>query len=381
MKGKRVANVSDFYDVQADHSRVKSELVARYLPAWANKVGRYEEDLYYLDLFSGRGIYRDSNRSTPLLILDQIEKYPWLAEKLHIHFYEGNPEYRSVLKEVVQQHPVFSKLVREPKFEDIMIDANFAAKIAGQIYPCTYSFIDPFGFKDISIELIDVISRQWGSDSIFNLSISGLVRNIRNTANQATVERFFGRDSYSMIMRTLNETENVGVLSQVIFGEIENALKSKRDYRVLKICTQFDTTAGENYYLVFLSKHELGFKIMRDMMIKRSAKDGDNLPRYIIETAPSTEKEQYELSLPEQGKLLIDLSKKLHRDFVDQKLTMENLFVECLKLSYPYQDAHIRKAISVLRKQGLVEILDTSGRISSSNIRNADTVVFQYKKR
>jgi three-Cys-motif partner protein len=64
---------NDFFAERKEQSRIKIEIVNKYFAAWWKillpSVESRGEKLGYIDLFSGPGLYKDGNKSTPILLL------------------------------------------------------------------------------------------------------------------------------------------------------------------------------------------------------------------------------------------------------------------------------------------------------------------------
>ncbi len=363
-----MSKTEDYYDKCNEHKRVKSEIASAYLFPWANIIGPHAKDIYYLDLFSGRGKFLDGSAATPLLILDQIQassgQIPWILEKLHVSFYEGNRKYFDVLESTLKSHPVYSRLRHQPIIELKNIDSNFIGEVLRDIKLGTYSFIDPFGYN-ISLDLIDAVSSNWGCDCLFYLSISGLVRNIQEPEKEGSVKKFFGEDGFKRLIETIEKSPDSDSLSSMILSEIKESLKIRRkNYRVMKYCIEFDKKRRESHYLMFISKNELGIKIMRDIMLKRATTDNQGFPFLGLSPKMKLEESQTELSLGFPSDILETFSKKLSSDFNGKEMSLEVLLETCLEREYPLSDAHLRKIIGFLEQKGKVGVsrFDSNGR-------------------
>src|SRR5271165_4458933 len=63
-----------FFDESTEQSRIKATIVRDYFWAWAkvilSTVAKRGGRIAYIDLFAGRGRYKDGTKSTPLLVLE-----------------------------------------------------------------------------------------------------------------------------------------------------------------------------------------------------------------------------------------------------------------------------------------------------------------------
>lgn len=372
-----------YYEKCSDHKRVKSEIVSSYLIPWVKIVGEHSKGLHYLDMFSGRAIFEDGSPATPLMILDEIEKalieIPWILEKLRLSFYEGDAKNFDILNRVLRSNHTFDKLKNEPCIESKKINKEFISKISNQIEPGTFTFIDPFGYKDITLDLIDRVTKEWGCDCLFYLSISGLVRNFERIEQEENLRHFFGGDEFEALKKRIEGGKASGSRGEIILTGIEQILAEKRKYYTVKYCVEFDKNRKKSHYLMFLSKNKRGFGIMRDIMIARGIKDRYGLPQLLFSPKLDLEQNQLEFNLGIETGNLKYYSGRLLADFGGLRMQFPVLARECLNKGYLLQDAHIRIVLTQLEKKGKIKIkrLDKNGKIRSDNkITKYDIVYF-----
>lgn len=365
-----MAKSERYYDECSEHKRVKSVIVSRYLKPWAKIVGPYANKINYLDLFSGRGKFKDKEETpaTPLLIFDAIQEasleIPWILEKLQVSFYEGRKDYFEVLEKSLKEHSIYEKLEHRPIIEKKKIDANFIFNVASKVNGPLYSFIDPFGYKGYSLEVIDNVTKDWAWDCLFYLSIAGLVRNIQIPEQEQNLRVFFGDKGYNKLRQRIEERRAISPFSELIFTDIEQILRERRKYFMAPYCVEFDDKKRPSHFLVFLSKHERGFKIMRDMMIARGFKDSYGLPLLMFSPKSMQEKAQLELALNIEAGSLNRYSKRLLRDFSGIRISFPDFSATCVQKGYLLQDAHLKIVLTYLEKIEKVKIerLDKLGR-------------------
>src|SRR5438093_921507 len=68
----------DFFKVQTEESRVKTDIVEHFFVGWARIIGNYQKkrgrviSLAYADLFAGRGVYEDGGEGTAVRVARQV---------------------------------------------------------------------------------------------------------------------------------------------------------------------------------------------------------------------------------------------------------------------------------------------------------------------
>ena len=91
-----------FFEESQEQSKVKAELVAKYLWAWAKVImpsaKNGDNRIAYIDLFAGPGRYRDGTKSTPLLVLERAIMDPDMRDMLVTIFSDADPTNTQSLK-------------------------------------------------------------------------------------------------------------------------------------------------------------------------------------------------------------------------------------------------------------------------------------------
>ena len=111
-----------FFREQRVHSRVKAEIVCKYVNAWAqivlNSQQRYKQNVEaaYIDLFSGPGTYEDGNKSTPLLVIEAAMKQSIMRKGLRTYFNDKDKAHVESLKQEISSIREISTLTYKPEF-------------------------------------------------------------------------------------------------------------------------------------------------------------------------------------------------------------------------------------------------------------------------
>src|SRR5665648_289999 len=57
-----------------EHTKIKHEILSKYLETWIRILGVKYKKLYYIDCFAGRGIYADGTAGSPIIALQSAKK-------------------------------------------------------------------------------------------------------------------------------------------------------------------------------------------------------------------------------------------------------------------------------------------------------------------
>ncbi len=261
---------SEFFEAPEEQSAIKSRIVRDYFKAWAKvMLGRAGGRLAYVDLFSGPGRYADGSPSTPILVLEAAIQHQRLRETLVSRFNDNNPTFASELRKTIGQLPGIEKLRNAPVVTSATVNRDVVEHLRlGQSVP-TLFFIDPFGYRGLSLELISASIKNWGCDCIFFFNYNRINPAINNPAVLEHMNDLFGPERASKLRG------DVGALSPdsrqaTIIDSLTESLRSVGGRYVLLF--EFQSQHGDrtSHYVVFVSKAFIGYHIMKEVMAKLS---------------------------------------------------------------------------------------------------------------
>jgi len=165
---------SEFFDEQTQESRVKATIVSKYFRAWAKvmiavqkKWKTTNDRIGYIDLFCGPGRYRDGGRSTPLLILESAIADQDLRGRLVTIFNDEDANHAAALKGEISQLPGIATLKYPPRVEHRSVDEALARGLQDLRLIPALVFVDPWGYRGLSLQLIQGVLKDWGCECIF----------------------------------------------------------------------------------------------------------------------------------------------------------------------------------------------------------------------
>jgi len=310
-----------FFDEQEEQSRVKAEIVAAYFGGWANVLSKVSEDIGYLDLFSGPGRYGKSEMSTPLLILQHVLNSPSLRRCFWSTFNDANPQFTAALRQEARRLPGYQDLAHEPEFKTGEVDDSYIPLIQRyQRFP-TLTFLDPWGYKGLSRALIVEAARGFGCEVIFFFNYNRINAAIDNELVEPHIEAFFPGGRLAQLRREIADAPppRRERLVLVALGESIRELLN-----VWLIPFRFAQEGGRtSHYIVFATKGEPGYRIMKDVMASRGLVDVDDVPRF--EYIPSYEGQQLDLL---EERPLMRLGGELIEAFAGKTITVADLITQ-----------------------------------------------------
>ena len=344
---------SSFFDESRDNSLVKAEIVAKYFWALAKVIiktaKKWKTNIAYIDLFSGPGRYKDGSKSTPLLILERAIADPDMPQMLVTLFNDKDSNNTQSLQQAIESIPDISRLSHKP----ILLNKEVGEEIVQAIKQInkvpTLFFIDPWGYRGLSLELIGAVIRDWGCDCIFFFNYNRINMGLNNPAVKNHMDSLFGRERAEKLREQLASKQPEREL--IIVEAICQALKEIGGSYVLPFCFKNESGNRTTHHLIFVSKNVLGYSIMKDIMAGESSSAKQGVPSFEYNPAPPRYPLLYELYRP-----LDELENLLLDEFAGQTLTMEKV----------YNQHHVGKSyIKKNYKQALLK-LEAEGQIRAN---------------
>ena len=164
-----------FFEISKEQSRVKTAIVSKYFDAWASVMmgvqdrvkGRYGDKIAYLDLFAGPGRYDDGTKSTPLMILEKAIANDKLRNRLVSIFNDKDDNNTRSLQEAIKNLPGIDSLRYKPKVHRQEVGSEIVKLFEQMKMIPTFFFVDPWGYKGLSLQLVNAVLKDWGCDCLF----------------------------------------------------------------------------------------------------------------------------------------------------------------------------------------------------------------------
>lgn len=365
---------NSFFDESRDNSLVKSEIVDKYFGAWAKimikKIKEAKEkerqnnknpqkkctEIAYIDLFSGPGCYQDGSKSTPLLILERAIANPDMSEMLITLFNDKDPNNTRSLQQAIASIPDIGRLRHEP----IVLNKEVGEEIFQAIQQInnnvpTLFFIDPWGYKGLSLKLIGSIIKGWGCDCIFFFNYNRINPGLNNPKVREHMNSLFGQERVNLLQTELKpmSTEQREL---TIVNAICKALKEVGGSHVQDFCFKNATGNRTSHYLIFVSKSSLGHSIIKDIMGRKSSIFDQGVPSFEYNPAPAIQLSLFDIKPPDE------LENMLLDEFAGKTLTMLEV----------YNQHHVGKRyIKKNYKQALLK-LEAEGKIRTNPSKRTD---------
>ena len=160
-----------FFDESSEQSQVKALIIAKYFWSWAKVIipsaRKRAGKIAYIDLFAGPGRYKDGTPSTPLLVLKQAVKDSAIREMLVAIFNDNNADNSRSLQEAIDALPGINRLRYPPRVCNEEVGERIVQMFESMRLIPTFFFVDPWGYKGLSLRLINSVLKDWGCDALF----------------------------------------------------------------------------------------------------------------------------------------------------------------------------------------------------------------------
>ncbi|WP_282035011.1 three-Cys-motif partner protein TcmP [Metabacillus indicus] len=346
----------EFFSEQREQSKIKTAILTKYFGAWSRIMMPRSDSgkLAYIDLFSGPGKFEDGSFSTPLLILEKCINDEKLKEKVVTIFNDGNSNLSKELEENIKALPDIEALKYEPQVMNDEVGDDLAEMFADMRLVPTLAFVDPWGYKGLTTKLINALIKDFGSDCIFFFNYNRINMGINNKLVKQHMNALFGEESANEMRETLKDL-NPEEKEAYIVNELAEALSNEHFNYVLPFRFLDEKKNKTSHYLIFVSKHSLGYTIMKEIMAKESTVKDDNVASFSYIPVKHIEKHQnVQLSLLSQYERPLDsLGKDLVDQFKGKKLTVKHIF-DRHHIGTPFTSANYKEALRRLEEDGYI---------------------------
>jgi three-Cys-motif partner protein len=158
---------TQFFEESREQSQIKARIVAKYFWAWAHVVRKFSTRIAYIDLFAGPGRYEDGTLSTPLLVLKKAIEDEDMRGMLVTLFNDKDAANVGKLKESIAALSGIKTLAHKPLVMNEVVGDEIAKQFAALKLVPTFFFVDPWGYKGLSLKLINSVLQNWGCDCMF----------------------------------------------------------------------------------------------------------------------------------------------------------------------------------------------------------------------
>jgi three-Cys-motif partner protein len=342
-----------FFDEQSDQSQIKAAIVSKYFWSWAKIItsvqqrARREKKIAYIDLFAGPGRYRNGAKSTPLLILEQAVADPVFRDCLVTLFNDKEGANTSTLLEEINEIPGIKTLKYEPDVYTNEVGEQIVKMFEDLNLVPTLFFVDPWGYKGLSLRLINSVLKDWACECIFFFNYNRINMGLSNPAVKMHMEALFGPERARQLTERLEGMPSYRRELTVV-EEICQAVKEMGGKYVLPFAFKNEKGTRTSHHLVFVSKHPLGYGIMKEIMAKESSTEHQGVASFEYNPAEEEQHLLYGLVRP-----LDELEGMLLEQFAGRTMTVVQVF-EAHNVDTPYIKKNYKDVLTKMEQDGTI---------------------------
>jgi three-Cys-motif partner protein len=355
---------NSFFEEQKEQSFVKSTIVAKYFDVWSNVIistqklyPERSQKIAYIDLFAGPGRYKDGTQSTPLRILTNAIEKPDLRQRLVAIFNDKDENNYKALEKIIAEIPGIETLKYKPEIYQEEVGENIVRMFESMKLIPTLFFVDPWGYKGLSLRLVNSVLKDWGCDAIFFFNYNRINMGIDNEIVKENMQALFGEERATVLRNKLRGKKS-RQRELLIIEELCQALKEYGSRYVLPF--RFKNKMGKrtSHHLIFVSKHFRGYEIMKDIMARESSSNTQGVPSFEYNPADFLPRQSllFQLSRP-----LDNLKEDLLNTFRDRKLTMQKIYEEHNE-NTPYIKKNYKDVLRELYDDDSIEAISSNGK-------------------
>lgn len=342
----------DFFDEQVEQSQVKTAIVTKYFTSWANVICGHlktkpDKRIAYIDLFAGPGRYKDGAKSTPLVILETAIADPTLRDNLVTMFNDKESANTSSLVAAIDSLPGVKMLKYAPDVSTDEVGEEIVKLFEQMKLVPTLFFVDPWGYKGLSLRLINSVLKDFGCECLFFFNYSRINMGLSNPVVKDHMDALFGEERGAKLRERL-EPMSPEERELTIVEEICQALIEMGGKYTLPFGFKNARGTRTKHHLIFVSKHTLGYKIMKRVMASESSSTEQGVPTFEYSPATSKQPLLFELARP-----LDDLADMLLEQFAGQTRTMNQIY-EAHNYGRRYIDKNYKVVLTKMEVEGKI---------------------------
>lgn len=312
----------DFFGESLEQSQVKTAIVSKYFWAWAKIIMNKtrENRIAYIDLFAGPGRYKDGTKSTPLLVLEQAIADPKMSQMLVTMFNDKDEDNSQSLERAISELPNIKSLKHKPNVYNQEVGTELVKMFAEMHLVPTLFFVDPWGYKGLSLQLVNAVVKDWACECIFFFNYNRVSMGLNNSIVTPHMNALFGENTAEELRERL-EGVSSDDRERAIIEALCKALNPNGGRFVLPFRFRNARGTRTSHHLIFVSKSFLGYDIMKGIMAKESTNHDQGVPSFEYNPADSRFPLLFELSRP-----LDDLEGMLFDAYANKTLSFEELY-------------------------------------------------------
>jgi three-Cys-motif partner protein len=262
-------------------------------------------------------------------------------EKVHLWFNDGDRENYQKLKTAIDAVPDVGTLRYRPTIDNKIIDARWVNVLRKLRVP-TLVFLDPCGYKGLSLRLVSSVLGGFGNDCIFFFNYSRINMKLDLEIMNRSIDEFFEPER-AKILRAKIRNRSAFEREEIILAAVKSSIVESH---AIPLVFRFKSDQGRtSHHLVYASKNQQASGMMKGILRSASSK--------VVEGVGSGEHDPRAQGLP--GSLfagLYEVEDRLLSVYADREIRFGLLLREEAHTQYP--ESNYRDAILKLESEGRI---------------------------
>ncbi len=356
---------NSFFNEQKEQSLIKARIVEKYFWVWAkiiistikaSKRPTPEPKIAYIDLFAGPGRYKDGSKSTPVKVLETAIADPDMRSMLVSIFNDVDSTNVSSLQQAIDSISGIENLQYRPKVLNHEVGDEFVKTFQQMHLVPTLFFVDPWGYKGLSLQLINSVVKNWGCDCIFFFNYNRINMGLGNDAVKEHMNALFRQERTDQLSEQLKALSSPQERELTIVEAICEALKEMGGQYVLPFRFKHENGNRTSHHLIFVSQHIKGYETMKEIMAKESSDQVQGVPSFEYNPATFQQPLLFELTRP-----LEQLESMILNMFSGRTMTMQEIYDEH-HVDKPFIKKNYKTALINLENQGRITVSIPTGK-------------------
>ncbi len=347
-----------FFSEASGQSRVKSAIVAKYFATWAtvmmsvqDRQASNDNRIAYMDLFAGPGKYDDGTPSTPLRILSSAIADDKMRNRLVTLFNDRDEAAVESLRNAIGQIPDIDTLKHPPEVRTFEVGHEVVEWLEKSNLIPSLVFLDPWGYKGLSLDLVISATKDWGCDCILFFNYNRVNMGLNNPAVKERMEALFGAERADNLRRKL-----AGLSSEdrelMIVESLYEVLYDSGRY-VLPFRFKDDRGTRTSHHLFLVTKNLKGYEIMKDIMAKESSEAEQGVPSFEYNRAAKYRPRMFPLLAEFAPRPIDDLADMLMEKYAGKTISMEDIYHDH-NVGRPFVKSNYKRALMKLEDEGKI---------------------------
>jgi len=251
------------------HTGAKHRILREWWNGWLPILAKRHPRLIYFDGFAGPGTYLDRQPGSPIVAIRAAlaHKLKPYFEKRELSFYlveKREDRARCLEREIAAVRPSLpskwsAKVIKGSCTETLSSALDGLEELGARLAP-TYAFLDPFGFKDLPMDLVSrLLSYKW-CDVLITFVARDINRFAESPLHFDGINQCLGSSDWRNGLPE-GADERRSFFIRTYENEILNRVP-KAHVRSFEMSGH----SGPIYYLVGVTKHKEGVKVMKHAM-------------------------------------------------------------------------------------------------------------------